>query len=840
MSRTISSLEADAFEAQALLEDKDRAIGRLMKQLEHQQDLFMKLDEQQQRTMETTRIQQRNQTMVTDSGLEASNARVEKLTAVLGVVGKRLQKILQLQQQDHGNKRVLADATNAAVHDNGHRPSRSQRDRSAQKWPSETTLLSKTSTLQSQEPLLAVTQEDSDSTVPSDEKVLITTGPRTDSGDSMPNHAIQSCDKQVDDGRNEADVAYVSPESIQSILDALEEHASASQNKMAVLEGELGLLRRQSLVLSQSRANSVKVRPSSKKGAAVEETIRAALEKSLKDALLEKEMARQELENERQRWLDDQNHRIRALEESLVAVEDQKQLQLKHQANGHGVDGSGSSNSKDSMTLELRRQLREAIDEIDVLSLQQQSSLKSMRQLFNLLPDARRRSHMQLYSSHQQLQQQIATNSSPRGQLGASSGRASPAGSISSSTTSGAVGFTMDALIVRVKEMVARSQQLEQDNTELRQHLQQPAMSYGGQETGHDQDDNREHQESISDPHSTWILKSDLERLQASAGMVQLLEKELELLKQRTDMLLDENARLADLAAATTTGVSHTAVTTFAQGGRPSVEKPSLEDALDELQEIVRAKNKLLQEREEIFQAQEQTLQKTREELAKATAGPSTPSWRATTATAMTDIASDNQLSDYDCGTLEEFRDKCRDLEERIGEMRMTIAALESMTGGPGSGSQILQHQQQQQQQQSSSASSWLSSSLGAVGSLSFGSLTQRNNSTAATAGSIYSTSLVAASSPSGVSSPTPSHAEAIYGSNGGHSLNTSISQQNLNLGTHTSVTGATAALRKEFRRVMHELREEKDKNVRKEVEERRRLERVVRQLRRDIQVLEK
>ncbi|KAF9983805.1 hypothetical protein BGZ75_004740, partial [Mortierella antarctica] len=61
--------------------------------------------------------------------------------------------------------------------------------------------------------------------------------------------------------------------------------------------------------------------PSSTRSQA-EDTNRTALEKSLKDALLEKEMARQEPENEQQRWQDDQYHRIGALEQSLVAVED--------------------------------------------------------------------------------------------------------------------------------------------------------------------------------------------------------------------------------------------------------------------------------------------------------------------------------------------------------------------------------------------------------------------------------------------------------------------------------------------------------------------------------------
>lgn len=51
-------------------------------------------------------------------------------------------------------------------------------------------------------------------------------------------------------------------------------------------------------------------------------------------------------------------------------------------------------------------------------------------------------------------------------------------------------------------------------------------------------------------------------------------------------------------------------------------------------------------------------------------------------------------------------------------------------------------------------------------------------------------------------------------------------------------VAGATAALRKEFRRAMGDLREEKEKAVRKEVEERRRLERELRQMRRELQAI--
>ncbi|KAG0048398.1 hypothetical protein BGZ83_006655, partial [Gryganskiella cystojenkinii] len=843
MSRTISSLEADAFEAQQLLEDKDRAIGRLMKQLEHQQDLFIKLDEQQQKTIELARTQQmssrNNNKGASSPSTKASDAKVKELTNILSIVSRRLHKILQLQQQQqHQGETATATAASSTTTTNNN-ASHAQHDRKAQKWSSETTLLSKTSTtVQNCDTTSPTTREDSMSTIPSEENTTAVAGTPTDSGKIVPDYPVSGSKHGHEASPQTEGVAvFVSLESLQSVLDVMEEHASTSHKKMTVLEGELGLLRRQSVVLSQSRANSVKIKASStttasSRSSAAEDTIRAALEKSLKDALLEKEMARQELENERQRWHDDQNHRIRALEESLVAVEEQEHQQ--QQAKGQGSD---ALDLKDSAVLELRRQLREAIDEIDVLSLQQQASLKSMRQLFNLLPDSRRKSHLRLYSSHQQLQQQIATNgsSSPKGPSGPSSGRESPASNIHSSATY-AVGFSMEALIVRVKDLVARSQQLEQDNMELRQHLEESNKSQvDKQYSGHDQLSQQQQQEPKQDPGSTWILKSDLERLQASAGMIQLLDKELELLKQHTDMLLDENARLADLAAATTTGASQTAVNNFAQG-RPSVEMPSLEDALDEFQEIIRAKDTLLQEQEEILRLQERALKQANEQL--ATPAMTAP---ASTTVAVTDDStststSDGRMSEYDLDALEEFRDRCRKLEEQVGEMSMIIAALESMTVGPGSGSQILQQRQQQQSNAQSSTStdnSWFSSGFGAVGSLSFGSLTQRNLSAAAIVSSPVNTV-----SPDQISPPLT------------HTFNNSTNSSQILSPTGTvhgsvgvsgqaAVAGATAALRKEFRRVMHELREEKDKTVRKEVEERRRLERTVRQLRRDLQALQ-
>ncbi|KAF9188796.1 hypothetical protein BGZ51_000320 [Haplosporangium sp. Z 767] len=851
MSKTIMSLESDALEAQSLLEDKDRAIERLVKQLEHQRDLFIKLDEQQQKTMALSRSQQRDMDALSND----ENKDAPEVDGFLAAVGKRLQMILQQQQKQqeqqkqHRKYRTQEkDCSDQSM--DAHSDTTLQRDRTAQTWPSDTTLLSGMSiSKQNQDPSsLAPVHEDSISSVPSD-------GNFTGTATATLSETVASSKPCSVSASNSNMTATTVPspkysmDRINTTLDALENHVSESQQKMQVLEGELGLLRRQSVVLSESRNNSIRIKsvPSSTRTQA-EDTIRAALEKSLKDALLEKELARQELENERQRWQEDQNHRIRALEESLIAAEDSG----KSGENDIVIKSKGSQASEETVQT-LTQQLREAIEEIDTLSQQQQSSLKSMRQLFDLVPNSRRKSHYQLLTSYHQAQQQIASSASPNGTIGGGgelgSGRNSPVGSVSSFTSSGAVGFNMEALMSRIKELVTRSQQLEQDNLDLKQQLglpdlkcrktrsQSPLLHSPTQPSQHleqlsndgneahscspsqlkEQQLELTHSEDPPQPDSVWISKSELERLQASAGMIQLLEKELDLLKQHTDMLLDENARLADLAAANVTGVSSPSNRQSNFGGL--IKKPmTRNDALEELQEIIRVKDKLLQD-------QERSLQQVRDDLAKVT--------QRKGADAAFSLAPSPSMSSFDVKELDGYRVKCSKLEEEVGEMRMTIAALESVHGGPGSGTQLLKALSVSSlNAQFPPSTSWLTSSLNAVGSLNFGSMSHHNSS------DIHS----------GISSPIPSSVEAFYNNQQAadgstNSLTPSGSSDYSGgggqLNGNAAVAGATAALRKEFRRVMSELRDEKEKAVRKEVDERRRLERTVRQLRRELQAVQ-
>ncbi|KAF8941001.1 hypothetical protein BGZ58_003423 [Dissophora ornata] len=776
MAKVIMSLESDALEAQSLLEDKDRAIERLMKQLEHQRDLFVKLDEQQQKTTALSQSHQKNMDTLNDNK-DAKTA--AEMTDFLNLVQQQLQRILQQQQQqqqqpERHQKQTSTNKSSGPM-DRNNEETTSDRHRAAQAWPSETTLIS------------------------------------TSSG---PSNGNVNSNSSTTPGKSESSFQF-SIEGIRSTLDVLESRTTESQQKMQILEGELGLLRRQSQVLSASRNNSIKIKNfSTPRGGQAEETIRAALEKSLKDALLAKEVAQLELENERQRWQEDQNHRISALEESLVAVEDMDKKALVAKEAGKSAEGSLS---RDGVVQELRKQLREAIDEIDVLNNQQQSSLKSMRLLFDLIPDSRRKSHMQLYSSHQQLQQQIASSPGGAGSLHLpTSSSAGSVGSILSPSTSSAVGFSMESLISRVKELVGQSQQVEQDNVELRQQIEaRTAYSHQGSsqnlgtqpkakassdtlrslETSHQQLQQKQER-------STWILNTDLERLQASAGMVQLLEKELDLLKQHTDMLLDENARLADLAAANTTN-SPAPSRSSVFGG--VVQRQTRDDALDELEEIIRVKDKLLRERDELVQKQEKAIRQIELDMAKTKiiddAGGS-----ATSAA---------EMSSFDVAALEDLRRKCGKLEEEAGEMRMIVAALESLNGGPGSGSQILKNLSIASNSQSP-LTSWFGSSLGIAGSASHGSVSQIHSSETA----------------SGATSPVAPPSDA---------LSSDRASGVLSPGGNNSVVvaGATAALRKEFRRAMGELRDEKEKAVRKEVEERRRLEREARQLRRELQTIQ-
>lgn len=830
------SLESDTLEAQSLLEDKDRTIERLMRQLDHQRDLYVRLDEQQQKMMALSRSQQKDLDLL---GKNRNDAKaVAELESFLIKVAAKLQGILQQQQQQqqqYRHQRQLSTTsgrttteTYAIVNSEDQHHQDDERDRTAQNWPSDSTLLSKLSFPDSSVKTKPGREDSMSSSTRDGNSSNLET---TIVSDRAANSSLAStlANDKNDDTATELAPHHISQERIFSTLDALGHFMTESQQKSQILEGELGLLRRQSAVLSESRNNSIKIKNfSSVRGQAAEETIRSALEKSLKDALLEKEIARQELENERQRWEDDQNHRISVLEESLVAAEDSEKS-----ATGRTsldiADTNGVSAAQEKTIRTLRQQLQEAIDEIDVLSQQQQSSLKSMRQLFDLIPDSRRKSHLQLFSAHQQQQR----DGGGAGETG--SGRASPAGSISSvSSGSVAIGFSMETLIVRVKELVARSHQLEQDSSESK-HPRSNQSTLKSRQTSHqgstllsptqtDVDNRHQQQDSI------LISNSELERLQANAGMIQLLEKEIELLKQHTDMLLDENARLAEIAAASATTVPHPPSRSSADL-RAMIRPPSKEDALDELHEIIRVKDTLLRERDQLVEEQERALLKARSELAQAVE-------QQTIAHTLATFGGNPRsppplLSSFDVVALEDFRVQCDKLEEQNGEMRMIIAALEAAHGGPGSGAQLLKAFQSTNAPSSPiSTTSWLSSRLSATGSLSFGSLTQKPSPEPTT-------------SSSAINTPIPASVDAF--SNNNNSNNNQSSQHQyqqcgagtLSSGSNAAITSATAALRKEFRRVMTELREEKEKAVRKEVEERRRLERTVRQLRREVQAIQ-
>ncbi|KAH7045452.1 hypothetical protein BKA57DRAFT_80287 [Linnemannia elongata] len=851
MSRTIMSLESDTLEAQSLLEDKDRTIERLMKQLDHQRDLYVRLDEQQQKVMALSRSQQKDLDLLDKTRNDAKT--VAELEVFLSKVAGRLQGILQTQQQQQQQYRHQKQVSTTSAtgrtskldvignnSEDQHRED-DERDRSAQTWPSDSTLLSKrsspTTTAQESSVKDGPGREDSMSSSTRDGNSNLGTTVVSERTANSSQESTLANDKTED---TESAPQHVSQERIFSTLDALDHFMTESQQKSQILEGELSLLRRQTVVMSESRNNSIKIKNfSSVRGLAAEETIRSALEKSLKDALLEKEIARQELENERQRWQDDQNHRISALEESLVAVEDSEKSSATGRTSSDGANADGASAAaQEEIIRTLRQQLHEAIDEIDTLSQQQQSSLKSMRQLFDLIPDSRRKSHLQLFSAHQQQQRNSSGSTG-----GSGSGRASPAGSISSvSSGNAAVGFSMETLIVRVKELVARSQQLEQDSFESK-HSRSNQSTTRSRQSSHqgsallppkqaDAVDNQEQQQQQQQEDSTWVSNSELERLQANAGMIQLLEKEIELLKQHTDMLLDENARLAEMAAASATAVSHPPSRSSADL-RAMIRPPSKEDALDELHEIIRVKDALLRERDQLVEQQEKALLKVRSELAQAT-----DQSRAETPHAHATFGSNPgspppPLSSFDVVALEEFRVQCDKLEEQNGEMRMIIAALEAAYGGPGSGAQLLKALQSTNTPTSpNSTTSWLSSRLGAAGSLSFGSLSQK-------------VSPEPSASSSAINTPIPSSVDAFSNNNNNNNNQSSQHQQQqngagtLSGGTNAAITSATAALRKEFRRVMTELREEKEKAVRKEVEERRRLERTVRQLRRELQAIQ-
>jgi hypothetical protein len=419
------------------------------------------------------------------------------------------------------------------------------------------------------------------------------------------------------------------------------------------------------------------------------------------------------------------------LEESLVAAEDKD----KTLANRPGLEISGGS-SKDEVVQELRHQLQDAIDEIDVLNHQQQSNLQSMRQLFDLLPDTRRKNHLDLLTSHQQLQQQIATSHAGSVILhGSTSGRVSPLEGASSLVSTGIVGFSMEALIDRVKELVARSEQVERDNGKLRHSTDSLDMQSGQISRTASPSLTQASPTVAEGVPSTNILKSEFERLQANADKVPLLENELDLLKQHADVLMEENARLAELAAASVTSTMLGAV----------AKEPTRDDSLDELQEIIRLKDRLLRERDQLVQEQEMALRQAKIDLTNALTSPGPGA-----ETDGSSPADPNQaLSDFDVTLMEDLRHKYGKLEAEVGEMRMVIAALESMSGGPGSGSQLLKSLSISSNSPSPGTSSWLASSLGAVGSLSFGSLVQNHP---------------AKSNPGTITSPGSSAEEAFSG----------------------------------------------------------------------------
>lgn len=796
MSKTIQDLESGALEAQLLLTEKDRAIERLVIQLEHQREMYRKMDEQQHRTLALSRSQQ----MLSQA---TSSSKETELSSFLGLVGKRLQEILQPQQDLKPRQPTPEPKKRGSETTLGSKGSKGSKESKGSTVP--------TMAIQ-HDTSLAALREDSMSSAPSE----MTISGNVHSSSRVPTPIP-------------ATAPQFSIQGITSTLDALESHFTESSQKMLVLENELGLLRRQTIVMSESRSNSIRVKkstsppPPTPARQAAEDTIRAALEKSLKDALLEKEMVRQELENERQKWHDDQTHRIHALEESLVAVEEQE----KKNDSKSGAGGMATAGSQSETIQELRAQLREAIEEIDVLSQQHQQSLKAMRQLFDMVPDPRRKSHMQLLKAHQS---GSSSPSSPGRSASPSSGRTSPAGT---------VGFSMEALMFRVKELTAKSLQLEQDNAELKEHVKSNEAA-----SKHRRDPSLPKPVQEITAGSTWILTSDLEKLQASASMIHLLEKELDLLKQHTDMLLDENARLAELAA---NSAMHSNARFPGRGmmmDHGIVQNPTRDDTLDELKELIRVKDQLLRERDMLVLEQEKVIVKAREDLARIQ--PPTPTGTVNMKTLTASSLSGGvagPMSAFDVTALEEYRTRCGKMEEETAEMRLMLAALESMHGGPGSGARLLA-EKSSSSPPTSGGSSWFSSSLGAVGSLGFGPLGGNNNNNIAnSSNSSQNNSFEGAHSMPGTSTPTR---PPLYTANSNSSLDSinaggTLGSSSL-LSPHATssvVVGATAALRKEFRRVMNELRDEKEKSVRKEVEERRRLERVVRQLRRELQTVQ-
>ncbi|KAG0242778.1 hypothetical protein BGW41_003454 [Actinomortierella wolfii] len=910
LHKTIQNLEDDALEAQSLLEDKDKAIARLMKQLDHQQKLFAKLDEQQQKAMAISRSHQLN--------LEALGGQNDAIMAdmrnALDRIGQRLQHILE---QQHVQEKLLGRnsrgvITKAADDLSGKVSTKDQhaiRKRSSEK----------TITPSSASGTISEQQSWSSSTTEIEQRTP-TPGSATANADSsgqssdlvQANTTTSSSESATATALSKAPSAP-SLQAIYSALDALETYFWQSLQKASYLESELALVRRQSQTLSQSRQNSLRHKeppmstsqkdgsksasvpgsviktaatPSSPGGlvtatASNNDPIRAALEKSLKDAILEKEKARQELENERQRWQEDQQQRIKALEDTLAAA---KQSASSTPTPGQNSESNNSSDSNENGFVELRRQLQEALEEIDQLNNQHKANLKSMQQLFDILPDVRKNAALSMtLSSPKQLQLQQHNPGSPRlrglSTSGAmTNGRASPAGSIASlrsvgsSYFGGPAGFNMEVLMARVKDLVLRSQRLENENMELRRALDDAGIM----------DDHQNGQGHPTDGH-VRITKKELERFQASSRAIQELESELAVLKQHTDVLLEENSRLADLAATSATNNVQSADRDVMserssldqglvkriehghnsgnhnhrqQSASASTEQHSSRRenrGIKEMEEMLRAKDQILRERDQFVRQQDEELQRLRKELQRAyalnagnqdkksingsTAGTDTAVLKPSGQGVASPEPTQQIVSDFEANELQEYRIRCGLLEEELGEMRMMVAAFESVYGGrpnvtPGSRSP------------QPSAASWFPS----IGSLSFASLTGNSkNGEPETPSTLESPGAPSTTlSPSSNASwSTMSHAEATsehprqQTGSPTPSAPTESPFGGVSLAQQRTVAGATAALRREFRRVMTDLRNEKEMMVRKEVEERRRLEGVVRQLRRELAMLQ-
>ncbi|KAF9167711.1 hypothetical protein DFQ26_003499 [Actinomortierella ambigua] len=735
LSMTIQSLEDEAFEAQKLLEDKDRAIARLMKQLDHQQQLFTKLDEQQQQAMALSRSQQLNLEVLGGQ----NDALMAEMRQALDRIGQRLHHILQQRQIQEkllvvsslGSASTstttltsassleylppgepvdaISSAPSVATASNGlptcgkmslepHlvRTKSSEMTLSASLTVDQRSLLLSTAELEQQQ---QQRKSPSPRIVHSSSNGILT-NPKQ--GGHTSATAVESLAITTTSNRKPHSLSLPA---IYSALDALETHFWQSLQKASYLESELALVRRRSQTLSHSRKSSFRFKepsstapttpkmsvknscsPASSQAtpsagtafntiaATTDDPIRAALQKSLKDAIFEKEKARQELESERQRWQEDQHQRIKAMEETLAAA--------RHGSTPSSSLSSSISSSTDHRNgfVELRRQLQEALEEIDRLNAQHQGNLKSMRQLFDIVSESKKHpidSNSTTPSTVMDSPKQQHHQSPASGRawissaIGIKNGRASPADSIaslrsigSSSLIGSPVGFSMSALIARVKELVARAQQLESDNLDLCQMLEDVS---GIGHMANNLNNNNCNTQAVPVPGGEGshfqITKKELERLQASSLAIQELENELVILKQHTDILLEENARLADLAAAASTNTASSttvkSVVTGANGLQRSAEnnnsnnsvaaseRSSLDQSaagslsttiaadnasnmmtmalsaregrgIREMEEMLQAKDQILRDRDQFVRQQDEELQRLRRELCLA------------------------------------------------------------------------------------------------------------------------------------------------------------------------------------------------------------------------------